>query len=93
MSYPNANASLGAAATTHGYPTMGTTPTRTSTISATVAPARHRGVGLRAIGRYGAADRDQRTETDERQRLRIELPAGDVGAVHVVLRPAFVVDR
>ena len=39
VSYPSANASLGAAATTHGNPTMRTTPTRTSTISATVAPA------------------------------------------------------
>ena len=39
VSHPSANASLGAAATTHGNPTMRTTPTRTSTISATVAPA------------------------------------------------------
>ena len=39
VSYPSAKASLGAAATTHGNPTMGTTPTRTSTISGTVAPA------------------------------------------------------
>ena len=39
MSCPSANASLGAAATTRGSPTMGMTPSSTSTISAAVAPA------------------------------------------------------
>ena len=39
MSYPSAIASFGAAATTLGSPTTGTTPTSTSTISAAVAPA------------------------------------------------------
>ena len=39
MSYPSASASFGAAATAQGSPTMGTTPTSTSTISAAVAPA------------------------------------------------------
>ena len=34
----------------------------------------HRGVGLGAVGGHGTADRDQRGETHERQRLRIELP-------------------
>jgi hypothetical protein len=39
MSYPSAIANFGAAATTLGNPTTGTTPTSTSTISAAVAPA------------------------------------------------------
>ena len=39
MSYPSASANFGAAATTLGIPTTGTTPTSTSTISAAVAPA------------------------------------------------------
>ena len=73
VSYPSAIASFGAAATTRGSPTMGMTPTSTSTISAAVAPALDRGVGLRAVGRDRAADRDQRGEADERQRLRVEL--------------------
>ena len=40
----------------------------------------HRSVGLRAVGGHSATDRDQRAETDERQRLRIELPASHVDA-------------
>ena len=92
VSYPNANASLGAAATTHGNPTTGMTPTRTSTISSDRRAGAHRGVGVRAVGGHGTADRDQRGETHERQRLRIELPASNVGAGHVVLCRTFVVD-
>ena len=57
---------------------MGTTPTSTSTISAAVAPASHRRIGLRSVGRNRATDRDQRGEPDQRQRLRIELTGLDV---------------
>ena len=34
----------------------------------------HRGIGLRAVGRHSATDRDQRGQADQRQRLRIERP-------------------
>jgi hypothetical protein len=39
VSYPSTSASFGAAATAQGSPTIGTTQTSTSTISAAVAPA------------------------------------------------------
>ena len=57
-------------------------------------PSRRRSPRRRSarVGGHGATDRDQRGETDERQRLRIELAASDVGAADVVLRRAFVVD-
>ena len=54
---------------------------------------RHCSVGLRPVRGHGTTHRDQRAQTDERQRLRVEFPSRYVGALPVVLRPAFVVDR
>ena len=93
VSHPSANASLGAAATTHGKPDDANNTDQDVDDLRDRGAGAHCSVGLRAVRGHGATDRDQRRKTDERQRLRIKLPASDIGAVRVVLRPAFVVDR
>ena len=73
VSYPSASASFGAAATTHGEPDDGNDADEHVDDLGGRRPCTHRGVGLGAVGRHRATDRDQRGEADQRQRLRIEL--------------------